>query len=221
MTTTTTEAGLLAAALAEPAEDAVRLVYADHLEEQGESGRARLIRTQVYRASGRTGYWPFPRLRPRRWFDPWWPGRSRWTVYNPSWDILIGRVRDASEPGIGDQFRVTRGFVSAVTLSCTDWLRHGPRIVRCQPVTRVTLTGRDPHDFRFPTENSWGWLDADRAGNSDARARNDPALIPTVLFELAKKLNGGRGNYFATTDDALESLSAATLLFAREKEPGT
>lgn len=49
------EAAFLAAILAEPADDTVRLVYADWLQENGQPERAEFIRVQVELSSGR-GY---------------------------------------------------------------------------------------------------------------------------------------------------------------------
>lgn len=54
-TTTDTGTDLLAAILAAPADDNVRLVYADYLQEQGASSRAEFIRVQVELARGPEG----------------------------------------------------------------------------------------------------------------------------------------------------------------------
>jgi len=53
--TTDTGTDLLAAILAAPADDNVRLVYADYLQEQGASSRAEFIRVQVELARGPEG----------------------------------------------------------------------------------------------------------------------------------------------------------------------
>lgn len=41
-----------------------------------------------------------------------------------------------------------RGFVAELTMSLSDWLEHGPAIVREHPVERVVITDREPYMMR-------------------------------------------------------------------------
>jgi uncharacterized protein (TIGR02996 family) len=110
--------------LAQPEDDAPRLVYADWLEEHGRSERAELIRTQVALA----GMGPGDLRR--------WPllARERQLVatHGKGWAGPLRRLVRRW------QFR--RGFVEAVTLPAADFLRRGEDLFRLAPLRRVRLT---------------------------------------------------------------------------------
>ncbi len=112
-------------------------MFADYLEEFGEPDRAKLIRTQIARTAGQRVGWDMPRVRPRAWFDPWWPGRSCWSFHNPQWDLLVARVRPTSEPGWGDVLYVRRGFVDEVRGTLAGMRQRLPALLAAHPVTRV------------------------------------------------------------------------------------
>lgn len=139
---------LTRAVVADPADDTARLVLADWLSENGEGERARLIRCQVRR--GGTAHnntpWDMPRLSIRRWFAPWWRGRSCWTFHNPQWDLLVHRVRGTDEHGPNwNGFYVRRGFVDQIVLpfeSFKDEVKRG--LFTRQPITQVIISDGMP-----------------------------------------------------------------------------
>lgn len=124
----------LKAILADPADDSVRLIYADHLEESGDAGRARLIRWQcktgreirLHPSRNRTG--------PRGWCFVERP--PRWTRAVAA-SILPPPDRDGP---VITRATVSRGFVEEVECVAAFWLARGAEILRSQPVTRVRLT---------------------------------------------------------------------------------
>lgn len=149
MTATDTESGLLAAILAQPADDLPRLVYADHLDEVagGYDPRAEFIRCQIELANA-----PPPMYHDSR-FDQYTP------VYAEPWQTLRTRERElavhavdwwnlpvpvhtgfgAPPPGtVG--VMATRGFVSHVTASLATL--YGGECERCGGDGTI----QDPYD---------------------------------------------------------------------------
>jgi uncharacterized protein (TIGR02996 family) len=136
---------LLAAIIDNPADDGLRLVYADRLEEEGQEDRAEFIRVQLRLATYNTD--PKQRLTG----GP----ASGWGVEEmpPEYTTLKRRERelfDAAQPwplltGVtffDAEWRFSRGFIEEVHCTLADWLKHGPAIVRAQPVTKVVVTDK-------------------------------------------------------------------------------
>jgi uncharacterized protein (TIGR02996 family) len=165
---------LLRAILTDPADDTPRLVFADWLEENGEAARAALIRKQVARWNGQAASWPLPRLRPRQWFDPWWKGRSCWSVHAPEWNVTIARVRQLHELGPGEAFRVSRGFVQYVTCGHDWFVANAADLFRRHPVTSVRFTDREPWDFG---DGTW------RVGSATGSRDDGHALNHEIFWE--------------------------------------
>jgi uncharacterized protein (TIGR02996 family) len=123
---------LLAAILTDPADDTVRLAYADAIEEQGQHERAEFIRVQIelVKMPSMGSKQNDPRyVLP----TPWERLRARERellnhVYWPNW---CGPACKAITP-IGrkfdDHIHWSRGFVSAVTCTAADWLAHADAI---------------------------------------------------------------------------------------------
>lgn len=161
----TDESDLLAAVLANPADDHVRLVYADWLQENGQEDRAEFIRVQVELAQElihpeqcvvphiesllRVGYtedmrqiqkWRgFEALQRRQGELLSAVGPSFLSPHSPFCGVRL------SEP-VGPHYAsapvglLCRGFIESVTCTAADWLAHAEAIRAAQPVTRVTLT---------------------------------------------------------------------------------
>jgi uncharacterized protein (TIGR02996 family) len=108
-------AALLRAVLDHPGDDAVRLVYADWLDEQGDP----------YAGVIREGLRP-----PRR-------KESYLGV------VLFGYREQFSIPE-GMTVTFNRGFIEEVKCPLGAWLEHGPAIIRKHPVTALALTDREP-----------------------------------------------------------------------------
>ncbi len=110
----------LEAVLADPDNDAPRLVYADHLSEGGHP-RGELISLQIAVARGKSGEGVAARIS---------------QLIDVCWQELASAVRAA---GV-DRFCVRRGFVEAIGIN-TKRLDELPTIMRHAPVQELQLTG--------------------------------------------------------------------------------
>lgn len=129
---------LLAAILADPGDDALRLVYADCLEEEGEAERAAFVRQR--------GPWEFE-------------FRGNWTAFegSPRGSLHHELLRSLPRPGGESLYRYSppveesavlavtlrHGFVSAAKCPLAYWLEHGPALAAAHPLGRVTLADAD------------------------------------------------------------------------------
>lgn len=169
----TDAAALLAAILADPADDTARLVYADWLEENDQPERAEFIRVQVELA--RLEPWHFPSDCTLPITSPHygqceeckrWSGaketlcrRERELIYGVpkpgsyNWDGWVpkgfGLDYPAGTERLGHRATLSRGFVSALACTWDAWRTHADAITRAQPIERVTLTtAPDPTPLR-------------------------------------------------------------------------
>jgi uncharacterized protein (TIGR02996 family) len=134
----------LAAILAEPADNALRLVAADFLEEHGRAARAEFIRVQVALWSNPAPEADELRCRERAYLDPL-------SAHGPVWAAeecaeLVEIVSpDPGKPLVGayiqgaDRLVWRRGFVERVFCSASEWLRHGAAVRSRNPVRQVAL----------------------------------------------------------------------------------
>jgi uncharacterized protein (TIGR02996 family) len=200
----------LAAILAEPDADVHRLVYADWLDEHGDPDRAEFIRVQCAVAIDPLAHNPPPSnprcacslctLRRRE--------RALLTSHQVDW-----RMRDLPGMPFGNwvtDFR--RGFVAEVTLSCDQWMRHGPALVRAAPLERVILPDR--HRSRWARGGGLGdyyWVE------QHGLTAHLPDRLPAPLFAfLPPGLPDQDGVMtYETGDAAREALSHAALAWAR------
>lgn len=209
--TTTDTAALLHAVLADPAEDTVRLVYADALEEQGEGDRAEFIRVQVEYAAWerRTGskYIAGPEVRRvsellkfhrADWFAvgdmrPWSNGTN-----DVVW--ITGGVSTAFLYLGGD---VSRGFVSHLTCTTADFLQHAASIFASQPVTGVVLRDKEPEYVgRDPGFPCWRWW------SSSQYHEQQEETIPPVLYDRCS-------GWHPTREEAIADLSDSCVAWGR------
>ena len=126
----------LAAILAEPNDNTLRLVAADFLEENGAPDRAAFIRVQIA-LLGRNGAREVEELRrrEREYLDP----RS---AYAPAWaaEECPELVRGAPAAGaVIERLVWRRGFVERAYCSASEWLQHGAAIRSRNPVRQVAL----------------------------------------------------------------------------------
>jgi uncharacterized protein (TIGR02996 family) len=124
----TDEPTLLAAVLADPGDDAPRLVYADWLDEHGQPDRAEFIRVQCELIG--TPVW-----------DPRRPGLERREA-----DLLAEHQIEWAAPLLdagaqGWAFR--RGFLDRVVLSIADFLQHGSALIERTTVRHLSPTSAD------------------------------------------------------------------------------
>ncbi len=119
----TTDDALLRAVLADPDDDAPRLIYADWLDENGECERAELIRLQIALAHTHEAAPSYPLWRRREGellaahAAPWAGGLT----------------------GIAQRCTFRRGFVEEVEVAAPVFLRHGERLFEGAPVRTVAL----------------------------------------------------------------------------------
>jgi uncharacterized protein (TIGR02996 family) len=224
----TQHAGFLAAILAEPEEDAHRLVFADYLEEHGGQRGARhaaLIRVQCRLA----------RLDERRcggyYCDTFDDGTTRhvdceWGQLEQEQWPLLGWAQDYLVPAAtAGSAHFVRGFADAMTLPLSRWWRYGPAAVRMCPTLRmVCLTDRAPgvHTGRLATVHFWadGWRmpPAQPAGDT-----SEPYFVPTDwLLRMDPPLTSDHSHGYQgwpTRKGAVRALSDVALAWAREGHP--
>jgi uncharacterized protein (TIGR02996 family) len=220
--------GFLAAILAEPEEDAHRLVYADWLEDNGDPGRAEFIRagvevartgchdcpTPVRRAGGATHAWRTlpcglcrfcrPMIRARKLMNG-----GRHTAHFPFLSEFATALNLSRDPWDcpGPWFLFRRGFVAEVTLACDQWMRHGRALVRAAPLERAGLSDRAP---LLIVSDSWVWL---RQGDA-------PEATHTLPDDLAYAMNATeRRAGWDSEAAARKALSVACLKWARNPAP--
>jgi uncharacterized protein (TIGR02996 family) len=121
----------LAHILAHPDDLTPRLVYADWLDEHGETERAEFIRVQI-------------ELSQAEEFSPRWrelDGRQEWFIKNRKKQWL------APLKGLTLYARFFRGFVEDVTVFARSWLQRGDRLFQLTPIRtiRCTLSHSDNH----------------------------------------------------------------------------
>lgn len=178
---------LLAAILANPAEDTPRLVFADWLEENSQPERAEFIRVQVELAripekpdctSSRGKSCVNPRCRKwnRLYADKHDELRRRErelleTV--PKWMPvgIDGTAEVVSPKRFLEIYELARGFVRGITCTWEWWVGTAERYLAVQPVERVRLTTR-------PDDNET-WFEWDGLPNCWYHAR-----WPRIAFEL-------------------------------------
>ena len=143
----------LAAVVADPDDDTVRLVAADWLDDHDDPDRAAFIRIQVELAAhGRAGEHPLPRvgellvkerafLGPRSHFPGLWGATDcpELVRVKPS----SGRGSLALEVAGGDRVRFHRGFVEEVAVPAAVWVQHGAAVRGRNPIRRVLLSRCD------------------------------------------------------------------------------
>lgn len=172
----TDRAALLAAILANPDDDTVRVVFADYLQEHGDDARAEFIRVQIELA-----HLPEPESKtftPIGVTDPDDIERAQCVGCRRTTDcrfhVLRRRERElfaangihqaewmgtgvhdlcrAGSPWLEHLAWFRRGFVHSVTCEAADWLANADAILAEHPVRRVRLT--TPAAVRGPSFNS-------------------------------------------------------------------
>lgn len=243
------EAAFLAAITETPDDDTPRLVYADWLEEHGQSDRAEFIRVQCELAKmpAQSGYRhrlvDTPELA-MPWPDDS-PSSARIALEAVTGldserahllrrreqhlkDSLVIPLWSGEQPGeaatIGVAFE--RGFASAVHCDVRDWLAHGRAICLRHPVAHVAIDGKRP-GLRPNSGAGYDWLWWHEPDNHGVEC------LPLDWWELlpARVTFGGPDDpsvegiklmhtaAYPSEAAALAALSAAALAWARAPEP--
>lgn len=202
---------LLQGVLDAPDDDAPRLVFADWLEEQGETQRAELIRVQcriAYLEAEGAGRLLSPLLDLE--YVPL-KRRERELLKGHRLTWLPPACMALESQRAGDACQWHRGFVESVSCTLAAWLEHGPAVVQCQPVREVRATDREPY---HNAAGCWLW---EREGAITAAGQS---VLPQFLFE---RLTGdidinNRNSWrtYATREAALAALSAACIAWAMQ-----
>lgn len=143
--------------LANPDDDAVRLIYADWLDEHGNRARAELIRVQcrlaqleaidAERIDLEDRAEELLRLHQGRWLEEIPQAlRQRWELHRPGigGTFFPDDVPQALRPSL--EFR--RGFVERAACSLTTWRDHIEELIAVAPIREVTF---EDHPF-FPAD---------------------------------------------------------------------
>jgi uncharacterized protein (TIGR02996 family) len=131
----TPEDAFLQAIIADPDKDALRLIYADWLEEQGDAARAEFIRVQVEKAQ-------LPATDPRQTTLRARQGQL-WADHATAWYGRLPRLR-----GISYQ-RFWRGFVSGADVQRWKYYRaHADTLFAVAPVQFLRLFGLNAQTCR-------------------------------------------------------------------------
>lgn len=127
------EDAFLRAILADPDDDAPRLIYADWLDENGDSDRAEFIRLQIALAAGAKG-------DPRR---PELTRRER--------QLLGAHGREWAAPvaGKGLSWTFRRGFIEGVNVAAPTFLSRAADLFAAAPIRHVRLVSIGPNAPRL------------------------------------------------------------------------
>jgi len=109
-----------------PDDDTARLIFADWLEERGESERAELIRVQCELAR-------LPEDNPRH------PHYAEWKAREQA--LLRAHEREWAAPlaALVSGWEFRRGFVDVVTMAAPAFLEHGQELFRVAPIAHVRI----------------------------------------------------------------------------------
>lgn len=227
---------ILRAIIADPANDDLRLVFADLLDDRGEGERGEFIMVQCELRAD------FPRDKPfalgsEEMYDRWryLMERERELIRSYAWKWLRDSLPDAlyadydrwreegnvihSKREEGSSLTFSRGFVNEVRCTYADWVRHADAITARCPIERVTLT-------TMPGVLEIYYLSAKHGFGGSLGNRIDrwleiiAAEWPRITFTLPADQEMS-GKVSPTQSAALDALSKAALLWARQTEPAT
>lgn len=174
MTSAADMQGLLAAVIAEPDSDALRLIYADAAEDAGDPARAEFIRLNiaaaaelscpVLRDTGKAGM----RCGSCDWCRGYKASRegaadrakALWVAHGGRWALPLAEAfgfaasqidmppTHAGERGRVIRWSTRRGFIDSVTCPLVDWLAHGREAAKIEPLEAVRLDRSRPYLLR-------------------------------------------------------------------------
>jgi len=219
----------LAAIIAEPDDDALRLIFADYLDDHGQPERAEFIRVQcklakleaqevvpvyesaVNRAAIFNAVLDYQREQLRqRERELLFAANSNGTHTNRcAWFEPFRKFCLVTQERDGWEFR--RGFVESVTLSAADFYQHAAALFRAAPLTAVRLANLKPQ--RATNGSSFNWYSAPVGGI--------PYWIRQDLFQCLPLWMGQYAMNYSTAEAAHAALSQACVAFGRKAAGGT
>jgi uncharacterized protein (TIGR02996 family) len=224
-----------------PADDGVRLIYADWLDDRGlpgDSGRAEFIRGQIEIArlcqDPAAPWTDFQLLECHRsltsamhngdyeFLAPDWTetpvGAWSWRGHGPQLVVRCGYFAVRYPYPFTLHWR--RGFIEAISLSLVDFQAHAARLFASHPVQHVTLTDRKP--ARLPVARGevdpglWGWV------NHPGRTMPGPQQfyrLPGCLYDALEGWvhNPRAWRFYRTQAEAQEALARACVRWGRQQ----
>lgn len=225
---------ILAAIIANPDDDGLRLVYADWCEDAGQAERAEFIRVQIELAAI-DAYTQLTSEEVRAARRPGHAHSSRTLRHGCEYcEGLIrrearllerrGSCREWLGPlqGLwmgGAKYEYRRGFIEEAGCTLQQWLDHGPALVRAHPLRRVVLTDCRQEHVDPEGGHYEGWVSLVGAANPPPGANLQelfagPPFDHKLWLDLATALRLG-SRYHPTRDVAVTFLSDACLEWAR------
>jgi uncharacterized protein (TIGR02996 family) len=205
---------LIRSVLANPADNAPRLVYADWLEERGRPEDADFIRVQIELArlgfgdafhkdgSGHLRHMPahVERLTERQ-LELWFAGYGRADLPDEmvNWPMTVH-----STPG--QNLLLCRGFVERITMFADVFLEVARGLFARQPVTHVRLVDLMPLHEPSTDDFHWDFVSESYLG---------PVGIHTVPRQILARSPELRDAIYRTADEADAAMSWACVRFGR------
>lgn len=244
MTTATDGEALSRAIIEQPADDLVRLAYADFLEENGGEKRAEFIRLQIelavhYRAKAQAEATGKPWTDGMRLFSRREEIRARESglahddVSGPllefvrllrprrvAWqwwkDVGCAQLQDLDDTStvLCGSVYFRRGFADRVVCRSGLWEQCGPAVAKAHPVRRVELTDKLPRSG----VGFWQWTD-----DAGGVFGDQSACLPVCLFGLIDREPTKddqvfcNAKFFSSELRATDALSDALILWARKQ----
>lgn len=231
-----TYSDLLQAVLDNPADDGPRLVFADWLEEQGESARADFIRIQIAMAECKTKSKKFKSLCEREktiwtskkkwenWFFPrevtfqlyqnkgiellWQDSHDRLPLLHPEYPTPIPFASPIKKKPL-PVFATGRGFIYYVSDRLHILQCDLPELLTHQPITHAIAVDRYPISETADNRGPWHWTNP--LPPCTRSRHRDPSIIPAEITDV--RLNRS----FDTPVNAILALSAALIVEAKER----
>jgi uncharacterized protein (TIGR02996 family) len=200
---------LILSVLANPADDAPRLVYADWLEERGRAEDAEFIRVQIELArrgfggalrqdqDGHLRYPPDMERLTTRQTQLWYAGHGR-----PDLPDGMANWPMALYPTPVNNLLVHRGFIERIAVFTDAFLKVAGGLFARQPVTHVRLVDRQPS----ATRKGFSWIRNIRTGRLDQ--------VPDELW-LYLGDDDETAPDFSTADEAEAAVSWACVRYGR------
>jgi uncharacterized protein (TIGR02996 family) len=197
-----TQQDLLNAIIANPDDDAPRLIYADWLDEQGDELRAEFIRLQCVNKSLN---------RSSREMDLGHINRIGWFDADNTWSFsLIANYEPTNDPSRCKIVR--RGFIDEIHCTTADFIQYCHDIAAKHPVRNWVLTDFKPTFSEF----FYSIWDGDKFDNMP-----DDGDLPSQVYN---RLKGGRFRLsflnhtdYATEQELFADLEQACFHHARSK----
>jgi uncharacterized protein (TIGR02996 family) len=237
---TTTTAGLLRAILEHPEDDALRMVYADWLDDHDQPERAEFIRLQCELSRINPG--PDEHAKASRLLSRYHKGApvcmrarapatllmresilldecgEKWFRADRGMDPFCPVERNAwmfrplrSMTPFSYWLGYARGLLGRFDGTLSEWLAHGAALTIAAPVEAVVLVGKEPEGYPAAGNLPREW-------SWWGTATHLHFDLPAELFD---RLEGGRRNgnevAYLSREAALAALSAACLALARQQ----